>query len=129
LSDEAGRDFVRYGARWPIADSGDEDRRLSTCARKGDVIRSEKSGRERIAKTGSRILGVERHEPATWMGKLRKYFRRSPRTSWFGGASRNIGQTCSWAFFLQEFNEGIEGSAENLLLLAECWGSLFGARG
>ena len=91
----------------------------STCARKGDVIRSEKTGRERITKTGSWIVKVERREPGDLDLQVKELL--SPLTNdlsiW-----RSLGKYRPDLFaglFLQESNEGIEISTRSLSSLAE----------
>jgi hypothetical protein len=91
----------------------------SRFATKGDVIRSESSGRERIAKTGSWIVRVERREPGDLDAQVEELL--SPLTQdltiW-----RSLGKYRPNLFvglFLEESNEGIEISARSLSLLAE----------
>jgi hypothetical protein len=92
----------------------------TTCARKGEVIKSEKTGRELAAKTGRWILDVERCEP----GDLDKQIRDI-----FSGMTNDMMVWCDLAqsyhpdlfvgLFIHELNEGREVSAESLSLLAD----------
>lgn len=91
----------------------------STFARKEEVIRSDKTGRERVAKMGSWIASVARREPGDLDGQVQEL--PSPSTK---GLSvwRNLDRYRPDLFvgmFLQETNEGIEISAESLLALGE----------
>jgi hypothetical protein len=91
----------------------------STCARKGEVIRSEKTGRERVARTGSWIMEVARREPGDLDGQVQELL--APLTRDFS-IWRSLGQYRPDLFvgmFLQESNEGIEISAESLSALGE----------
>jgi hypothetical protein len=91
----------------------------SSSARKGDVVKSKKTGRERIEKTGRWTLSVERREPGDLNGQIGEIL--SPLTNdllvW-----QRLGKyqpDLFVGFFLQESNEGIEVSAECLAMLAE----------
>jgi hypothetical protein len=91
----------------------------STCARKGDAIRFGTTGRERIAKTGSWNVTVERREPGDLDAQIEELL--SPLSSdlsiW-----RSLGKYRPDLFvglFLRESNEGFEISAHSLSLLAE----------
>jgi hypothetical protein len=91
----------------------------STSARKGDVIRSEKTGRERIAKTGSWILSIGRREPGDLDGQVEELLSSLSKdlSIW-----RSLGKYHPDLFvglFLQESNEGTEISPQSLSLLAE----------
>ena len=91
----------------------------STCARKGDVIRSETTRRERIAKTGSWIVKVVRRKPGDLDAQIEELL--SPLSKdlsiW-----RSVGKYRPNLFvglFLLESNEGIEISAGSLSSLTE----------
>jgi len=91
----------------------------STCASKGDVIRSETTGRERIAKTGSWIVRVKRREPGDLDAQVEELLSPLSKdlSTW-----RSLGKYRPNLFvglFLQESNEGIEISAHSLSSLAE----------
>lgn len=91
----------------------------SRCARKGEVTRSEKTGSERVAKTGSWIANVARREPGDLDGQLEELL--SPLTKDLS-VWRSLDRYRPDLFvgmFLQESNEGIEISADSLLALAE----------
>jgi hypothetical protein len=91
----------------------------STCASKGDVIRSGTTGRERIAKTGSWVVSVERRAPGDLDAQVEELLWPLSRdlSIW-----RSLGKYRPNLFvglFLQESNEGIEISAYSLSSLAE----------
>lgn len=91
----------------------------STSARKGDVTRSEKTGRERTARTGSWILSIGRREPGDLDGQVEELLSSLNKdlSIW-----RSLGKYQPNLFvglFLQESNEGIEISPHSLSLLAE----------
>ena len=91
----------------------------STCTRKGDVILSKTSGRERIAKTGSWTVSAERREPGDLDAQIAEIFRHLAKTCQFGEALGNIDRTYSWVYSCGESNEGIEISAHSLSSLGE----------
>ncbi|HEX4505917.1 MAG TPA: DUF4279 domain-containing protein [Alphaproteobacteria bacterium] len=91
----------------------------SRFASKGDVVRSETTGREYIVKTGSWIVRVGRREPGDLDAQVEQLL--SPLSNdlsiWQGlGKYR---PNLFVGLFLEESNEGIEISAHTLSLLAE----------
>lgn len=91
-----------------------------SAARKGDVTRSEKSGRERTAKAGRWIFRVERREPGDLDGQIRELFGSltADLNAW-----RELAATYDAdlfvGLFMKEANEGIEVSADCLVMLTE----------
>lgn len=91
----------------------------STCTRKGDVILSKTSGRERIAKTGSWTVSAERREPGDLDAQIAEIL--SPLSKDMS-VWRSLGKYRPNLFvglFLRESNEGIEISAHSLSSLGE----------
>lgn len=91
----------------------------STCASKGDVIRSKTTGRQRIAKTGSWIVTAEPREPGDLDAQVEELLEPLTKdlSIW-----RSLGKYRPDLFvglFLQDSNEGLEISAHSLHLLAE----------
>lgn len=93
--------------------------RPSRCARKGDVIRSEKTGSERVAKTGSWIASVERREPGDLDGQVQELLSPLTKDLSVWRSLEGYRPDLFVGMFLQESNEGIEISADSLLALAE----------
>jgi len=91
----------------------------STSARKGDVIRSEKTGRERTAKTGSWILSVGRREPGDLDGQVEDILSSLSKDLSIWRSLKKYNPDLFVGLFLCESNEGIEISPEILSLLGE----------
>jgi len=91
-----------------------------SAARKGDVTRSEKTGRERTAKTGRWIFRVERREPGDLDGQIRELFGSltSDLSVWRELAAK-YALDLFVGLFMKETNEGIEVSVDCLAMLAE----------
>jgi hypothetical protein len=92
----------------------------STRARKGELIKSEKTGREHPARTGRWILDADRCEPGDLDKQIRDIFSgmTNDTTVW-----RELAQSYRpdlfVGLFMRELNEGIEIGAESLSLLAD----------
>jgi len=89
----------------------------SRCARKADVIRSKKTGSERVAKTGSWIASVERREPGDLDGQVQELLSPLTRELSVWRSLEAYRPDLFVGMFLQESNEGIEISADSLWLL------------
>ena len=91
----------------------------STCASKGDVIRSEKTGRERIARTGSWILKVNRREPGDLDLQVKELLSPLTKDLSIWRSLEKYRPDVFAGLFMQETNEGIEIGTHSLSLLAE----------
>src|SRR5690349_1522253 len=81
-------------------------------AHKGEIIRSEKSGRERTSRTGAWTFRVERREPGDLDGQIRELFSAltSDLNTWRALAAKYAPDLLV-GLFMKEPNEGIEVSA------------------
>jgi Domain of unknown function (DUF4279) len=92
----------------------------STCARRGEVIKSEKTGRERAAKTGKWILAVERCEPGDLDKQIRDIFSGMTNDMMvWRDLVQKYRPDLYVGLFMRELSEGIEVSVESLSLLAD----------
>jgi hypothetical protein len=91
----------------------------SACASKGDVIRSETTGRERIAKTGSWIVTAERRELGDLDAQVEELLSPLSKDLSIWRSLGKYRPDLSIGLFLQESNEGIKISAHCLSSLAE----------
>ena len=91
----------------------------STSFRKGDVIRSEPTGRERIARTERWILSVGRREPGDFDGQVEELLSPLSKDLPIWQSLGKYRPNLFVGLFLQESNEGIEISPQSLSLLAE----------
>jgi len=91
----------------------------STCARKGDVIRSETTGRERNARTGSWIVSVTRREPGDLDAQVEELLSPLSKDTSIWRRLGKYRPNLLVGLFLRESNEGIEISARSLSSLSE----------
>jgi hypothetical protein len=91
----------------------------STCASKGDVIRSETTSRGRIAQTGSWIVRVGRREPGDLDAHVEELLSPLSKNLSIWRGLGKYRPNLFVGLFLQETNEGIEISPHCLSSLAE----------
>lgn len=91
-----------------------------SAARKGEIIRSEKSGRERTAKTGRWTFRVERREPGDLDGQIRELFGAlTPDLNTWRALATKYAPDLFVGLFMRDTNEGMEVSADCLAMLTE----------
>jgi hypothetical protein len=94
-------------------------RAATTSATKGQVIKNETTGRERIARSGSWLFSVERREPGDLDAQIRELFDAlTPDLSIWGALAAKYKPDLFVGLFMKEINEGDEISAHSLGLLS-----------
>lgn len=92
----------------------------SRAERKGQTIRGPRSGRERIARTGSWHLTVEHRSPGDLNAQIKELLKlATDDTSVWRPLSKRYKPDVFCGVFLETLNEGLNLEAETLALLAE----------
>jgi len=91
----------------------------SDCVRKGDVIKSEKTGHERIAKTGRWGISAARRKPGNLDAQIEELLSQLSSDLAVWRQLAKYEPDLFVGLFLEQSNEGIELSANSLSLLAD----------